>query len=300
LKKIFSIALSVLIMGSLFTGCSSTQNSTSSDSSGSTPSNISGTINYDGSSALAPLVDLASPKFKALHADVSIPAAGTKGSGTGVSEVLAGSIDIGGSDVEASSFTDAITANKLVDHQICIIGFAAVIDKSLGIKNLTTAQLKKVFTDKTITTWNQVDASFPNKPITVVVRAAGSGTRVVFDSTALGGTAVRSDSAVVTGSSSGDVESKVNTTPGAIGYLALSYTSTTNNVLALSLNDVAPTYANIYTGAYNIIGVEHIYTKDKPNATVQAFIDYMKSSDFASTIESKGYGLLSKMSTKSK
>ena len=261
------------------------------------PVNLSGNISYDGSSALAPLIDAAAPMFKALYPNVTIPAAGTKGSGTGVSSVLAKSVDIGGSDVLAASFTDGVTASKLVDHAICVIGFAAVIDKSLGITNLTTAQLKAVFTDATKTTWNQIDASFPNKPITVVVRAAGSGTRVVFDSTALGGAAVRTDSVVVTGSSSGDVEGKVNTTSGAIGYLALSYTVTSagTNVLPLSLNGVAPTYANIYNRTYNIIGIEHAYTNGTPNVQTQAFLDYMTSSAFASKIESSGYGLMSKM-----
>jgi phosphate transport system substrate-binding protein len=240
--------------------------------------------------------------FTKLYPKVTIPAAGTNGSGTGVQEALSGAISIGGSDVLATSFVDAITANKLIDHQICIIGFAAVIDKNLNIKNLTTAQLKAVYTGKdssgkAINYWSDVDPSFPHTAITVVVRASGSGTRVVFDSAALGGATVRSDSAVITGTSSGNVESVVNTTPGAIGYLALSYTisSAGTNVLPISLNGVAPTYANIYSGKYNIIGIEHIYTDGKPNATVQAFIDYMTSSAFASTITSNGYGLLSSM-----
>jgi phosphate transport system substrate-binding protein len=259
------------------------------------PLDLSGTINYDGSSALAPLVDKAAGLFKVQFPKVSIPASGTKGSGTGVSLVLGGSIDIGGSDVDATSFTDAVTANTLVDHKICMIGFAAVVNKGLGITNLTTAQLVKVFTDKTIVTWNQVDPSFPSTPVTIFVRSAGSGTRVVFDSTALGGAAVRTDSVVNTPSSSGDMESKVNSTAGAIGYLALSYTLATNNVQVLSLNGVAPTYPNIYNHTYKVIGIEHIYTKGKPNATVQAFLDYMTSGSFAQVIVDNGYGLISKM-----
>jgi phosphate transport system substrate-binding protein len=291
MKKILSVAIALAMISILFAGCSNNSASPSSSN------DISGTIIYDGSSALAPLVDAAAPMFKALYPNVSIPAAGTKGSGTGVSAALAGTVDIGGSDVLAASFTDAVTANKLVDHQICVVGIAAVIDKSLGITNLTTAQLKKVFTDKTITNWNQVDASFPSKQITVIVRAIGSGTRVVFDSAALGGAAVRTDSALVTGSSNGDVETKVNSTSGAIGYLALSYTvsSSGTNIIPLSLNGVTPTYANIYLGTYNVIGIEHAYTKGTPNAQTDAFIKYMTSSAFASKIESSGYGLLSKM-----
>jgi phosphate transport system substrate-binding protein len=256
MRKIFAIAITVVLMSTVFVGC----NQTVETSSNSSIDVLSGSIIYDGSSALAPLVDLASPMFKVLYPNVSIPTAGTKGSGTGVAATLAGTIDIGGSDVVATSFTDAISIKKLEDHQICIIGFAAVVDKSLGITNLTTAQLIKVFTDSTVTSWNQINSSFPNKPITVVVRAAGSGTRVVFDSVALGGKNIRSDSVIVTGSSSGDVESKVNNTIGAIGYLALSYTisSAGTNVLPLNINGIAPSYANIYNGSYNIIGIEHL------------------------------------------
>jgi phosphate transport system substrate-binding protein len=83
-------------------------------------------------------------------------------------------------------------------------------------------------------------------------------------------------------------------TSGSIAYLAFSYI-TDSTVTALSIDGVAPTYENIYTGDYNVWGYEHMYTYGDADDNCQALIDYITSDDFSDTVLDLGYGLISKM-----
>ena len=93
----------------------------------------SGKGDASGSSALYPLVNDAKNKFKSINPDVSITLNGG-GSGTGLKQVSDGSVDIGNSDVEAASKLAADKAKELVDHKICVITMAPIVNKDVAAK----------------------------------------------------------------------------------------------------------------------------------------------------------------------
>ena len=68
-------------------------------------------------------------------------------------------------------------AKELVDHKVVAQGFGVVVSKSLGIDNLTSAQIKDIFAGK-VTNWKAVGG--PDKDILLIHRTAGSGTRATF------------------------------------------------------------------------------------------------------------------------
>ena len=76
--------------------------------------------------------------------------------------------------------------------------------------------------------------------------------------------------------SSGTVASMVSTTPGAISYVSTSYVRG-GNVVALSLDGVAPTAANVTTGKYKFWSYEHMFTNGPPSKQVAAFITYVQT-----------------------
>ena len=55
--------------------------------------------------------------------------------------------------------------------------------------------------------------------------------------------------------------------------MALPYLTKNDTVATISIDGVAPTLENTYSGKYNVWGYEHIYTSKNPKAAVKAFLD---------------------------
>ncbi len=239
-----------------------------------------------GSTALQPLVESAQEQFVAKKANYQITVQGG-GSGTGLSQVASGSVQIGNSDVFAEE-KDGVDASKLVDHQVAVVGMAPVVNKAIGVKNVTKDQLIAIFTGK-VKNWQELGGK--DQEIVVVNRASGSGTRATFEKWGLDGAktiqAQEQDS-------SGTVKKIVSSTPGAISYLALSYID--DSLEALSLDGVAPTAENIETNDWPIWSYEHMYTKGKPTKEIKKFLDYMVSDEVQEgLVKDLGYLPVTKM-----
>ncbi len=280
------LALSVVLAGSvLLSGCApKSQTSPPSSSSGGIDFTVSGSITAAGSSALEPLVEQAADQFmqKDPNAKISVQAGG---SGTGLAQIAQGSIDIGNSDLFAGEKLTSAQAAGLVDHKVCVVGFATVVNPGVTVDNLTKQQLQQIFTGK-ITNWKDVGGS--DQQITVINRPTSSGTRATFKKYALDGME-EAQGIALTQDSSGAVAKAVAGTPGSISYLALSYAGSNNTVKMLKLDGVDPTNDNIINGTYPIWSYEHMYTKGDPQGLTKAFIDYIMSDDMKPVIQQLGY-----------
>lgn len=252
-------------------GSTTDETSASNGGNAATPE-LSGSILAVGSSALQPLVDQVSKKFMDQNPNVSIQVQGG-GSGTGLTQVSGGQADIGNSDVFAEEKLDATQAGELVDHQVAVVAMAAVVNPDISVDNLTKDQLVQIFTGK-ITNWK--DLGGPDQAIQIVNRPSSSGTRATFEKYALG-TKTEDLQGSIQEDSSGTVKKLVRETPGAIGYLALSYLDQT--VKAVKYEGVEATEENVANGTYPVWAYEHMYTKGEPNEVVKAFLDYMVSPD---------------------
>ena len=230
---------------------------------------LSGSVTAVGSTALQPLAEQAATQFMAKNPDVKVVVQGG-GSGTGLTQVAQGAAQIGNSDIFAEE-KSGIDASQLVEHQICVVGMAAVVNPALNIDNLTRQQLVDIFTGKA-TNWQTVGG--PDQKIVLVNRPKASGTRATFKKYALGGA---EEASGIEEDASGTVRKIVKDTPGAIGYLALSYLD--SSVKVVSLDGVAPTKDNITSGKYPVWAYMHSYTKGKPDAAVEAFLNYLMTDD---------------------
>lgn len=286
MKKGASLFLAAAMTAGLLTGCGSSSTDSSS-------SDLEGTITAAGSSALKPLVDEASQKFIEKNPNVSITI-DAGGSGEGLKQVSEGTVTIGNSDVSAEEKLDADQAKELVDHQVCVVTMAPIVNKDVteaGVKDLSTDQLIGIFTGQ-ITNWKDVGG--PDEDIVLVTRPSSSGTRATFEKYALNGNAEAENKSMET-DDSGVLLKNVSDTKGAIGYVALSYLVDNKDVDAVSIDGVAPTLENTYNGTYKVWTMEHMYTKGKGSKADKAFIKYIMSDDFAKTCEKLGYGVSSKM-----
>lgn len=288
LRKLVLAALAAMMVVSA-AGCGGEQKSESSSNTAA----VSGSITGSGSSALLPLVKDAAEKFKANNKDVTITL-NAGGSSTGLKQVSDGSVDMGNSDVPAETKLDKAKAEKLVDHKVCVMTVATIVNKDVGVKNLTRQQLQDIFTAK-VTNWKDVGG--PDKPIVLVTRPKTSGTRALFKQYAING-AEEADNKSLETDNSGILIQSVAQNPGAIGYVALPYLINDKSVDVLAIDGVEPTLENTYSGKYAVWGYEHIYTSKEPKAAVKAFLEYIMGDEYGKRIEELGYGVSSKMQTK--
>lgn len=265
---------------------------TDTQTDAATQETVSGSFTGSGSSALLPLAQDAADKFQEKNPDVSITLS-AGGSGTGLKQVADGSVDIGNSDVEAESKLEADQAKDLVDHKVCVITMAPIVNKDVAetLKSLTKQQLIDVFTAKT-TNWKDVGG--PDEAIVLVTRPTTSGTRALFKEFALDNNEEASNAALET-DDSGTLLQTVSTQKGAIGYVALSYLINNDTVSAMAIDGVEPTLENTYNGSYPVWGYEHMYTKGEAEGAVKAYLDFITSDDYGQIMESLGYNTTSKM-----
>lgn len=300
MKKLIAAILAGALLTASFTACSGNSGAASSSqasqpassTAASSAASLSGSINISGSSALQPLVQAAADEFKKTNSGLSITV-NPGGSGTGLQNVSDKTVDIGNSDIFATEKLSADKASALVDHIVCVVGVAAVINPQVNVTNVTKQQLIDIFTGK-ITNWKSVGGQ--DQKIVIINRPKSSGTRTLFKQFGLDGRDEVTGTAL-TEDNSGLLKQNVEQTAGSIAYLAFSYL-TDNKVKSLSIDGVAPTYDNVYTGKYNIWGYEHMYTNGEAKDPAKSFLDFIKSSDFEKTITDKGYGLYSKMTVK--
>ncbi|KRK82711.1 phosphate ABC transporter phosphate-binding protein [Companilactobacillus bobalius DSM 19674] len=223
------------------------------------------TITAVGSSAAQPLVELAGEEFTKSNPNQYVNVQGG-GTGTGLSQIQQGAVNIGNSDLYAEQKKD-IDASKLVDHRIAAVGMVPVVNKDVKVKSLTIKQLRQIFSGQ-VKNWKQVGGQ--DLPITIINRADGSGTRASFESDVMNGTPfVRSQEQ----DSSGMVRQIVYNTDGAISYLAMPYLNDT--VKTIAVNNVEPTIENIENNTWKIWSYEHLYTNGKPTGMTKDFLDFI-------------------------
>ena len=251
-------------------------------STGAGPTCVAGSITASGSTALQPLVDAAGKKYVSACSGATISVQGG-GSGTGLTQVLQGAVQIGDSDVTADSKLKPEEASQLVDHVVARQGWVMVINKGVtGVTGLTTQQATDIWTGKT-TNWSGVGGN--DVPIVLIFRPASSGTRSTFKKIVLGGATEATGGQTLTEDSNGAVTAAVKTQPGSTSVIGFVYYDQAKaDIAALKLDGVEASVDNMKNGTYKLQAFGHMYTKGAAADLSKAFLDYILSPDIQTNL----------------
>ncbi len=281
--KIF--ASSALVIGALaLSACGGQSSPGEPAGSGEGSGGMTGSVNTDGSSTVAPLTEAAADLFRDEEPGVNVSVA-TSGTGGGFKVFCAGETDISNAsraikDEEAAAceaagieYTEIIAAND---------GLSVIVNpENDWAEDLTVEQLNKIWgpeAEGEITNWNQVDPSFPDQAITLFGAGTDSGTFDYFTDAINGEEgAIRTDYSpseddnITIQGVAGDV--------GAIGFLGLSYVEENEGVIkAVAVDGVMPSTETVQDGTYTPLGRPlFIYVNNASyveKEPVKAFVDF--------------------------
>ncbi len=268
-------------------GCGGT---TAPAGSAAADATLTGTVTYDGASSFQALVEAAAEQFMNDNPDVSITGSGN-GSGTGLTAVADGTVNIGNSDVFAETKLEADQAATLVDHEVAVVGMGPVVSLNVTVDDLTLEQLAGIFSGQ-ITNWSEVGGE--DAEIHVLNRKAGSGTRATFEA-AVFGDDVPDFAGEAELDKSGDVQTQLGSTDNAISYLDFSHFDETK-FKAIKVGGVEPTSENVTDNSFPIWATEHMYCQEDADEVTKAFLEYMLSDDVqGSLVEEQGFIPVSQM-----
>ncbi|MEA5552152.1 phosphate ABC transporter substrate-binding protein PstS [Anabaena cylindrica UHCC 0172] len=224
------------------------------------------TIQGAGATFPAPLYKVYSQQVKKKYPDLKVNYQGI-GSGGGIRQTIAGTVDFGGSD---AAMTDSEIAK--VKNGVILVptagGAVSVVYNLPGVSKLRLSRttLPAIFAGQ-VTNWDDAKikadnpgVNLPNQPIKFVVRADGSGTTFIFTNhlSSINGYfkgRIGANTApkwtlknVLKGKGNPGVAALVSRTPGSIGYVEYDY-ATKNKLKSAELQNkkgefVAPSLAS--------------------------------------------------------
>ncbi|WP_035322096.1 phosphate ABC transporter substrate-binding protein PstS family protein [Peribacillus kribbensis] len=294
----FKVTLAALLMAGALAGCGNAKEDSAGsknkkNGSDAKTEDISGTLTAAGSTALQPLAEEAANEITGKYPNLSVTVQGG-GSGTGVNQVASNAIQIGMSDVpSADKLEDKTKADKLVDTKVAGIAFSLVVNKDVKVDSLTLEQIQGIFSGK-YKNWKEVGGN--DEKINVINRPASSGTRATFEKTIMKDAKI-DDSIGTAQDSSGAVEKSVNSTPGAVSYLAMSYFvgDKKDSLKTLKIDGVEAKSENVSGGKYPFWSYEYMITDGEPKKAAKGFIDYVSGDDFSDKVTEMGYIPMSKL-----
>ncbi|NJM96276.1 MAG: PstS family phosphate ABC transporter substrate-binding protein [Phormidesmis sp. RL_2_1] len=265
---------------------------------------VSGDIQIDGSSTVFPISEAVAEEFQAANPGTNVTV-GVSGTGGGFEKFCAGQTDISNAsraikDEEVAACEAA--GIEFIEVPIAYDGITLVTNPANDFAQcLTIEQLNTLWSpdsEGSITNWNQVDPSFPDKELALFGPGTDSGTFDYFTEEVNGEegasrgdyTASEDDNVIVTGVESSD---------GSLGYFGYAYYEENKDQLkSLEIENeagecVAASTETIADGSYNPLSRPmFIYVKkeaydSKPQ--VKAFVDFQLADENSELVREVGY-----------
>lgn len=289
-------SLQYIIVSAALIGCGKPQKQNNADGS-ATSNNGRTVIQNKGSDTLVNVAQAWAETYKDIDANVAIAVTGG-GSGTGISSMINGTVDIANSSrAMKNKEIDSAKANGVEPKQN-IVGYDALavfVHKNNPMNEISIEQLKSIYGEGgTPEKWSDLGITIPGCSSDEIVRVSrqnNSGTYAYFKKAVLGKGEYKLGSRDMHGSK--DVVDLVENTPCAIGYSGLAYANDHIKMPCVKKDDasacVAPTVPTAADGTYPIARPLFMYTAGDPVGAVKQYMDWIMSDAGQCIILDKGY-----------
>ncbi len=240
-------------------------------------------IQNKGSDTLITVAQAWAEAYSAVDAEVAVAVSGG-GSGTGISAMINGTVDIANSSRKMTSREiEAARANgnDPVEHLVGHDALAVYVHRDNPVGRLTLDQLAGIYGENgTIERWSQLDVQVPGCTSDEIVRVSrqnNSGTFAYFREAVLDNEDFKLGSHDMHGSK--DVVHLVAQTPCSIGYSGMAYATpeVTMPCVMGTAGDpcVGPSIETALDGSYPISRPLLMYTSGSPAGQVKAYLDWV-------------------------
>ena len=210
-----------------------------------------------------------------------------KATGYGMAALIAGQCDIAGASrlpISEEQELASMRGIQLADHVVGAYGVAVVENASNPVGNLTTSQIRDIFTG-VIQNWKDVGG--PDAPIHLYVRDPVSGTYLGFRELAMENKPYGHAQMLFTNYAA--IVQAVGEDPSGIGYSSLGLAKG-SGVKAVSIGGVEPSFDAVNNHKYPYARALHLYTNRNQEApTAHDFILFVVSPHGQEIVQQMGF-----------
>ncbi|HWG55682.1 MAG TPA: PstS family phosphate ABC transporter substrate-binding protein [Gaiellaceae bacterium] len=279
-------ALTALLLAASACGGARDSAAPADTTSGSGGSTLSGRVEVDGSSTVAPFTTAGAERFGGEHDDVRITV-GVSGTGGGFERFCRGETDLSNAsrpikDEEAEACEEQGIAYS--ELQVANDALTVVVNRENDwVDCLTVEQLAAIWgPDSEVRTWRDVDPSYPDEELSLFGPGTDSGTFDYFTD-AINGEEGASRSDYSASEDDNTVVTGVSGERGGLGYFGFSYFEENRDSLkALAIDGgdgcVEPSVENAQNGTYAPLSRPlYVYVRNDALARpeVEAFVEYL-------------------------
>jgi phosphate transport system substrate-binding protein len=228
-----------------------------------------------GSTSIQPFADKWAEVFMEKRPGLGVNVQGG-GSSAGIQACKSGACQIGMSSRELKG-----DEKDLYEIVVARDGLAIIVHPSNPVRGLKVSEVLQIFSGD-LTGWKVLGGA--DKPITVVTREEGSGTRGAFQELVMGKT--RIFRGAITEDSNGTVREIVAHDPAAIGFISLGLVN--EQVRALELNGATANEENIRNGRYKLVRPFLFVSRGEPTGLAKEFVAFVLSDEGQALVKKEG------------
>jgi len=254
-------------------------------------------IQNKGSDTVVNVAQAWAEAYGTVNPSVAIAVTGG-GSGTGISAMINGTVDIANASRSMSEEEyEAARARGVdpVEHTVGFDALAVFLHPDNPISSFTFAQLADIYAEGgAVESWSQLGITVPGCESGEIIRVSrqnNSGTYAYFKEVVLADREYKLGSRDMNGSS--EVVDLVAHTPCAIGYSGLAYATPDVKMPCVSVEEgsecVAPSEATALDGTYPVARPLFMYTAGQPQGAVKEYMDWILSDVGQCIIQKAGY-----------